>query len=72
MLPDSQIAAASYSQGKTKVKYNIQFGIAPHVKQLLIYDVNNKPFTFKFDETTSSQVKEQYDACIQLYSHMMK
>ena len=57
MFPDSKIAQ-SYRQGKTKVRYNIQYGIAPHVKQMLIYDVNNTPFTFKFDESTTSQVKK--------------
>lgn len=59
--------AVSFSQGKIKVKCIIQFGIPPHVKQILIYDINNKPFTFKFDETTSSQVKKQDDAYIQFY-----
>ena len=33
MFPDSKIAQ-SYHQGKTKVRYNIQYGIAPHVKQV--------------------------------------
>ena len=35
MFPDSKIAQ-SYRQGKTKVKYNIQYGIGPYVKQMLI------------------------------------
>ena len=61
LFPDSKIAQ-SYRQGKAKVRCNIQYGIAPHVKQMLIYDVNNTPFTFKFDERTTSQVKKQYDA----------
>ena len=33
MFPNSKIAQ-SYCQGKTKVRYNIQYGIAPHVKQM--------------------------------------
>ena len=57
MFPDSKIAQ-SYRQGKTKVRYNIQYGIAPHIKQMLMYDVNTTPFTFKFDESTTSQVKK--------------
>ena len=56
MFPEYKYAQ-SYCQGKTKVKYNFQYGIAPHVKQMIIYDVNNTPFT---DESTSSQVKKQY------------
>ena len=71
MFPDTKIAQ-SYLQGKTKVGYNIQYGIAPHVKQMLIYDVNNTPFIFKFDESTTSQVKTQY-AYLQFWSkNMMK
>ena len=67
MLPDSRIAAI-YSQGKTKVRYNIQFGIAPYIKQMLLYDVNNTPYTFRFDESTSSQIKKQYDGYLQYWS----
>ena len=53
MFPGSRIAAY-YSQGKTKVRYNIQIGIAPYIKQMLLYDVNKTPYTFKFDKSTSS------------------
>ena len=67
MFPDSKIAQ-SYRQGKTKFRYNIQYGIAPHIKQMLIYDVNNTPFTFKFDESTISQVKKQCDTYLQFWS----
>ena len=47
---------------ETKTKYFVEFGIAPHIKQLLLTDLDGSPFTFKFDETTTSQVKKQYDA----------
>ena len=67
MFLDSRIAA-SYSQGKTKLRYNIQFGIAPYIKQMLLYDVNNTPYTFQFDESTSSQFKKQYDGYLQYWS----
>ena len=53
----TEIAA---SLALAKFKHNLQFGIGPHFKQMLIYDENDKPFTFKFDETISSQVK----ACV--------
>ena len=49
MFPDSKIAQ-SYRQGKAKVRCKIQYGIAPHAKQMLIYDVNNTPFTFNLTE----------------------
>ena len=67
MFPDSKIAQ-SYRQGETKVRYNMQYCIAPHVKQVLIYNVNNTPVFFKFDESTTSQVKNQYDAYLQFWS----
>ena len=51
MFPDSEIAKC-YSQGETKVKYVIQFGIAPYIKQLILDDIKGKPFSFLFDETT--------------------
>ena len=52
MFPDYRIAA-TYSQDKTKVRY-IQHGIASYIKQMLLYNVNNTPYTFKFDESASS------------------
>ena len=60
MFPDLKIAQ-NYSQLKTKVKYNIQFGTTPYVKEILINDVNWQPFSFKFDKTTTRQVNKRYD-----------
>ena len=57
MFPDSDIAK-KYEQGKTKIKYTIQFGIAPLIMKNLIAKMKGVPFTFKFDETTTSQVKK--------------
>ena len=59
MFPDSEIAK-SHSQGETKVKYIIQFGIAPYIKQLILDDIKGKPFSFLFDETTTQQVKSSF------------
>ena len=67
MFPDSNIAKA-YSQGETKVKYYIQFGIAPYFKDELAKDIKGAGFSFKFDETTPSQVKKQYDGYITYFS----
>ena len=50
LFPDSEIAKC-YSQGETKVKYVIQVGIAPYIKQLILDDIKGKPFSFLFDET---------------------
>lgn len=67
MFPDSQIAA-KYSQEETKSKYVIQFGLAPYVKEELINEVKKTPYSFKFDESTTSQVKKQYDGYVSFYS----
>ena len=68
MFPDSQIAK-NYSQQETKMKYTVQFGIAPFVKDQLITDISNKPFSFHFDESTTSQIKKQYDAYVTYFSY---
>lgn len=67
MFPDSKIAE-SYAQGETKTKYVIEFGIAPYFKKNMLKDFVNQPFTFKFDETTTSQIKKQYDGYVQFWS----
>lgn len=46
---------------ETKVKYVLEFGVAPYMLEQLIADVQNQPFTFMFDDTTTSQLKKQYD-----------
>jgi len=67
VFPDSQIVK-NYSQGKTKMSYNVNYGIAPYFKKMLTYDVRNTPFCFKFDETTNIQVVKQYDGYLQYWS----
>ena len=64
-FPDSTIAKG-YKQGKTKITYVIQHGIVPYIADLLQQDIASKPFSFKFDETTTSQIKKQYDAYLTL------
>ena len=60
-FPDSAITKG-YKQGKTKITYVIQHGIVPYIADLLQQNIASKPFSFKFDETTASQIKKQYDA----------
>ena len=67
MFPGSEIAKNKPAV-RSKIKYSIQYGIAPYLKQKLIYDVKDKPFTFKFDETTNRNVSKQYDAYLQYWS----
>ena len=67
MFPDSEIAK-SYKQAQTKLKYMVQYGIAPHAKQLILEDMKNEQFCFHFDETTTTQVKKQYDGYLTYFS----
>ena len=67
MFPDSEIAR-NYRQGETKVRYKIQFGLAPYIKDLLVKDFSDYPFSFKFDETITSKVQKQHDAYVQYWS----
>ena len=57
MFPDSTIAQ-NYHQSSTKLSYVIKHGIAPYVKNVNIDDFKRTPFVFKFDETTTLQVKK--------------
>jgi hypothetical protein len=63
MFPDSEIAKL-YSMGKTKLKYLIQFGIAPYVKEIIMYEMKGSAFSFSFDETTTVQKKKQLDGYV--------
>ena len=67
MFPDSEIAK-NYRQGETKVRYNIQFGIAPYIKDLLLKGFSDCPFSLKFDETATHKVLKQYNAYVQYWS----
>ena len=63
MFPDSNIAK-QFNQQEAKAKHTIQFGIAQYEKAKLILDVSKKPFSFKFNQTATSQIKKQYDAYV--------
>ena len=71
MFRDLQIAA-KYSQGETKPKYVVQFGLAPFVKDELITDVQKTPYSCKFDKTTNSQLKKQYDGYVSFFSKKLR
>ena len=48
------------------MKYLIQFGIAPDFRDLLKYDLNNIPYSYKFGKTTQ-QAKKQYNGYTQCW-----
>jgi hypothetical protein len=56
MFPDSKIAQ-NYSMSRTKLMYLIRFGIAPHLKEVIIAELTDSAFSFIFDETTTAQKK---------------
>ena len=67
MFPDSTIAKA-HKQIETKIAYVIQHGIAPYIKEKVLAEVCDKPFAFKFVETTTEQIKKQNDGYVQYWS----
>ena len=67
MFPDSKIAE-QYGQNETKMKYVIQFGLSSYFQDVLKSDLKGKTFSFKFDETTTSQTKKQYGGFVQFWS----
>ena len=56
MFPDST-TANSYLQKANKVKYTIQFRTAPCLKDIILNERKELPFSFRLDETTTSQIK---------------
>ena len=67
MFPDSKIAA-KYAQHANKLRYVIAYGLAIYVKELMLKGAKDTFFTYKFDETTTFQVKKQYDGYITYFS----
>lgn len=67
MFDDSELVKL-YSMSSRKISYVITHGIAPYMKTLIIEDAKKTPFVFLFDETTSSQVKTQFDGYVQYFS----
>ena len=64
-FPNSNITK-NYKLEETKAKYFIQFGI--YLCSILLQDMKNMPFMFRFGETTNSQIKKQYDDYVTFYS----
>ena len=56
IFPDPA-TANSYQQKANKIKYAIQFGIAPYLKDIILNALKELLFLFCFDETTTSQIK---------------
>ena len=65
MFSDSEIA--KHEMSSTKVMYIIQYGITKYFKDELMKEVQEKPFTFYFDVSITSQTKKQY-SCVKFFS----
>ena len=57
-IKEMVLAEVRDKQTETKIAYVIQHGIAPYIKEMVLAEVRDKPFTFKFDETTTEQIKK--------------
>lgn len=71
MSPESNVFK-NYAMSETKVRYVLEFGLAPYMRECLIEDLKRTPFTFMFDETTTSQDQKQYDGYVQYESKRKK
>ena len=50
------------------MSYLVKYGLTPYFEKKIHDDASNTPFTFKFDETTTKQVKKQYHGYITYWS----
>ena len=67
MFLNSKIAKG-FSQNETKMMYVIKFGLSPYFKENIKNDFYFKAFCFKFEETTTNQLKKQYNGFVQYWS----
>ena len=68
MFPDSEIAG-QFSMGKTKCRYIILYGLAPHFKSKLREAINSSIYSLLFDENFSSfQQKCQMDLNVRFWN----
>ena len=63
MFPDPSVAQ-SFTSSASKVAYIIKYGLAEYFKKQMQLDLEGVPYTYKFDETTTFQVKKQYVAYV--------
>ena len=69
MFPDSEVAA-QFSLGKSKCRYMLLSGIAPHFKSILKKDINTSSFySVSFDESLNSVIQKcQMDVNIRYWN----
>ena len=68
MFPDSEIEG-QFSMGKTKCRYIILYGLAPHFKSKLREAINSSIYSLSFDENLNSfQQKCQMDLNVRFWN----
>ena len=70
ICPDSEIAKG-VEMSRTKVSYVIGHGLGPYFLHTTVDGILNTPGTYitlHFDETTTSQIKKQFDIIVRYYS----
>ena len=67
MFPDSSIAQ-SFTSSASKMAYKVKYGLVEYFREQVQLDLVGVRYTFKFVETTTSQVKKQYDAYVTYWS----
>ena len=68
MFDDSEIVK-NYEMSATKVMHLMNHGIAVYA---INSDIDGRPFTLHFNESTNQQVKKQYDDYVTFYSTIKK
>lgn len=67
IFEDSTIAK-NVKLSEKKIRYVINFGLAPYFRSHLFRDISNSFYVLHFDETTTNQVKKQFDLHISYWS----
>ena len=70
MFPNSNIAK-SFELGVTKLKYVINFGIAPYFRYILYNHLKSDCFVISFDESLNDYTQNcQMDILIRFFDHV--
>ena len=71
MFPDSEVAS-SFTLGKTKCAYFMNYGIAPHFKNFLTKAITESPFySLPYDESLNTVIQScQMDVGIRYWDDM--
>ena len=72
MPRETKFSTVLLPKHSTKLTYVIVHGIAPYYRSQLMKELDDKLFSYHFDENTTTQVKKQYDGYATFYSEAQK